>query len=485
MTKPLQLTIYLVVISMWPPFLAAQYPDTVWTRTFGESLRDMGYAICLAPDESYLIAGNTGSLDGESSTVYLLKIRDDGDLIWDNHWVTDGYSYARYMARTRDECYILTGQAGYPGFYGNPLLLKIDQDGNEIWHQVYEEGMHGNSAIEDANGNFLIVGGHLGNLADAILIYADADGNEIWHRIYDIDLNEYAEDIKPHPDGGYIIAGCTGTGDGDGWDIFLMKIDDQGEQEWIKYYGYPGVHCDDYPATIELTSDGGYIIGATTYSSSNTYADFWLMKTDDQCDTLWTRIIGGQYDDVGHAAKETYDGCYVMTGYSYTFGPAGKNVYVVKTGPMGGLRWIAAIGGYYTDSGWDFLENKYHELIIVGETDSFGAGSRDAYVIKLPADQVGIGDSLNALPISFNLTQNYPNPFNASTMIKYELPYQSQVTIEIYDILGRKITTLQNGPQPAGYHQALWRAEDVTSGVYFYKLQAGDHAETKKVILVK
>ena len=96
-----------------------------------------------------------------------------------------------------------------------------------------------------------------------------------------------------------------------------------------------------------------------------------------------------------------------------------------------------------------------------------------------------VDERKNAAPAEFELSQNYPNPFNSSTIIKYDLPHQSQVTIEIYDILGRKITTLQNGTQPAGYHQALWRAEDVASGVYFYKLQAGEYSESKKMILVK
>ncbi len=95
-------------------------------------------------------------------------------------------------------------------------------------------------------------------------------------------------------------------------------------------------------------------------------------------------------------------------------------------------------------------------------------------------------DELNILaPENISLFQNYPNPFNASTVIKYELPKQSQVTIEIYDILGRKVTTLIDKQQPAGYHQAIWHADDFASGMYFYKLQAGDFIETKKMILMK
>lgn len=143
---------------------------------------------------------------------------------------------------------------------------------------------------------------------------------------------------------------------------------------------------------------------------------------------------------------------------------------------------------------------------IAGDSaDCFGAGRHPFYGPSNMGDTLGIGfypiteiyspiqfeplvgvdERPNTTPAEFELSQNYPNPFNASTIIKYELPYQSQVTIEVYDILGRKIATLQNGLQLAGYHQAIWRAEDVASGVYFCKLQAGDYVETKKMILVK
>jgi predicted outer membrane repeat protein len=89
------------------------------------------------------------------------------------------------------------------------------------------------------------------------------------------------------------------------------------------------------------------------------------------------------------------------------------------------------------------------------------------------------------IPLHFKLAQNYPNPFNASTMISYELPYQARVTLDIYDILGRKITALEDGLQAAGYHQLLWQPGDIASGMYFYKLQAGNFNVTKKMLLIK
>ncbi len=89
------------------------------------------------------------------------------------------------------------------------------------------------------------------------------------------------------------------------------------------------------------------------------------------------------------------------------------------------------------------------------------------------------------LPGSFSISQNYPNPFNATTTISYDLPKPSTVTLDIYDLLGRKVGTLVNAKQEAGFHQAVWNAEDGSSGMYFYKLQAGDYIETKKMVLIK
>ncbi|MFQ5868842.1 MAG: C25 family cysteine peptidase [Candidatus Zixiibacteriota bacterium] len=89
------------------------------------------------------------------------------------------------------------------------------------------------------------------------------------------------------------------------------------------------------------------------------------------------------------------------------------------------------------------------------------------------------------LPKSFFLSQNYPNPLNAFTIIRYGLPLISEVTIEIYNLLGRKVEKLAQGEQQAGYHQIVWDAKDNSSGLYFYRIHAGDFAEAKKMLLLK
>ena len=91
----------------------------------------------------------------------------------------------------------------------------------------------------------------------------------------------------------------------------------------------------------------------------------------------------------------------------------------------------------------------------------------------------------NILPIKFGLLQNYPNPFNPTTTIRYQIPKQSQVTIKIFDVLGKEVAALLNAVQKAGAHEVEWNAKDFASGVYFYQIRAGEFIAIKKMLLIK
>jgi hypothetical protein len=109
------------------------------------------------------------------------------------------------------------------------------------------------------------------------------------------------------------------------------------------------------------------------------------------------------------------------------------------------------------------------------------SGLKDAQIKII----TGISKTNNELPTSFSLSQNYPNPFNPSTRIRYELPVSSKVKIMIYDILGREITTLINETSQPGRYEIKWNATGYSSGIYFYRIQAGNFVQTKKLLLLK
>jgi hypothetical protein len=106
--------------------------------------------------------------------------------------------------------------------------------------------------------------------------------------------------------------------------------------------------------------------------------------------------------------------------------------------------------------------------------------------LLLGLDRITNSKADNSIPLKFNLSQNYPNPFNPVTKIKYELPRNINVTIKVYDLLGREVTTLINNEfRNAGNYEIEWNGSNYASGVYFYRIQAGDFTDVKKMVLIK
>lgn len=145
-------------------------------------------------------------------------------------------------------------------------------------------------------------------------------------------------------------------------------------------------------------------------------------------------------------------------------------------------------GGYGLDTlgagMWDilFLHPSYRDTIVSGLATTPGHTTMLNVIMSISTD---IEERIVPVPSNFTLFQNYPNPFNAMTVIRYSLPEPSYITIETFDILGRRVETLVQGEQPAGYHQAVWDTGDRSSGIYFCRIKVGDHIQSRKMVLIK
>ena len=124
--------------------------------------------------------------------------------------------------------------------------------------------------------------------------------------------------------------------------------------------------------------------------------------------------------------------------------------------------------------------------MLVSNTTMF-AGTTGGGVFRRPLSEIitRIGVSSNETPATFRLEQNYPNPFNPVTTIRFGIPARLHVTLTVFNALGQQVATLLNGDQEAGYHDARFDGSGLASGVYFYRLRAGDYIDTKRLILVR
>ncbi|MHB2156401.1 T9SS type A sorting domain-containing protein [Calditrichota bacterium GD2] len=135
-----------------------------------------------------------------------------------------------------------------------------------------------------------------------------------------------------------------------------------------------------------------------------------------------------------------------------------------------------------------YIENGFTYSWRVYAYDNFGFKVRceqDFWTFTFDTVKTAINDNQNNIPNNFVLSQNYPNPFNPTTTIKYGIPRSVHVTIEIYNLLGQRVDVLINQKKNAGYYQLQWDGSHLASGIYFYRMSAGEYVEMKKLLLLK
>ncbi len=168
----------------------------------------------------------------------------------------------------------------------------------------------------------------------------------------------------------------------------------------------------------------------------------------------------------------------------------GSQVFLAKLDANADTVWSTSQGGDGADRALFVDEASNHQIIVLGHW--YGSTSAaEFYALKFEESILGVRDDLVSLvPDGYTLAQNYPNPFNPRTMIEFSLSRTSDVELDIYNVLGQRITTLLDGPMTPGDYQMPWDGQDsfgraVASGLYFYRLRAGDFAASRKMILLK
>ena len=362
--------------------------QNIWQKTYGGGGDDDAWSIQQTKDGGYIVAGSTESFGAGGYDVYLIKLDENGNMVWEKTYGGSDDDRAYSIQQTTDGGYIVAGRTNSFGAgYADVYLIKLDADGKMVWEKTYGgSDDDGAWSIQQTKDGGYIVAGYTSSFGagglDVYVIKLDANGNELWKKTYGGSDDEIAV-IKQTKDGGYIVAGWTKSFGAGSLDVYIIKLDANGNKVWEKTYGGSG---DDWANSIQQTTDGGYIVAGGTYSFGAGSLDVYIIKLDANGTKLWEKTFGESNDDDAWSIQQTKDGGYIVAGYTNSFGAGYEDVYVIKLDENGNKVWEKTYGGSDYDGTYAIQQTKDGGYIVAGYTYSFGAGYSDIYVIKMDSE---------------------------------------------------------------------------------------------------
>lgn len=249
--------------------------------------------------------------------------------------------------------------------------------------ELYDEG---NGVIQTAGGDFLCVGLTESSGAggyDIWVVKTDDEGNEIWSQTYGGSENDGGRSIHTLDRGGIIVCGYTNSFSQGNSDAWLLKLDAQGDTLWTRSFGGPEYESSN---AVLQTQDGGCVFAGYTTSFGAGGYDAWLLKTDANGSEVWSRTFGGSDNEIASDLAPTDDGGFVITGYTRSSGAGSDDLWLIRTDSEGNEIWNSTFGGADQERGNAVMQTSDGGFLVTGITKSFGAGDADLWLIKTDAE---------------------------------------------------------------------------------------------------
>jgi hypothetical protein len=362
-----------------------------WAYTYGGSSNDRFTSIQQTQDGGYVLVGHTYSLGVGNSDVLVMKLSSEGDLTWQKAYGGTGYDQAKSIQQTQDGGYIVAGNTSSFGSGDNNMwVMKLDSSGAVTWQKTYGgTGQDYAQSIQQTRDGGYIVAGHTSSFSagdlDLWVLKLDSNGGVTWQKTYGGSDDDYTYSIRQTQDEGYIVSGQTfsfGEGITDAW---VLKLDSTGGVTWQKTYGASGEEGAD---SIQQTRDGGYILSGSTTSFGAENFDAWIMKLNSSGAIVWQKIYGGPGDDWANTVQQTWDGGYIVSGATWSFGSGADSAWVIKLDRSGKIAWQKIYGGSSWDSAASIQQTQDRGYIVAGQTCSSVLCDADTLLV-LKLDRAG------------------------------------------------------------------------------------------------
>ena len=485
---------------------------------------DQGYKIALDPMGNVYVIGYITNTSATGIDWCTIKYSPTGIMMWVAIYdggAGGGYDYPYDLAVDGMGNAYVTGASGHdPAHidYKDITTIKYSPGGTALWIKTFDGPAHvddeGMSVKVDAAGNVYVAG------------YADFGGTEHINFVTikygpdglpslswpDVGLgagirkynnpvlmnNDYAYALVVDPSGNVFVTGVTIGGvplvDKD---YATLKYTSSGVLAWVNIYHGPAF--DDIPSAIALDPSGNVIVTGKSDEPGSPDFAYRTIKYSSSGSELWVATYNGPgytdpitnityYDDEAKALVVDGAGNIYVTGKS--LGPTHFDYATVEYSPSGAQLWVMRYNGL-----WPFADDEANAIaldptggvVVTGYSSNSPDGpiTDDYATIKYLPTMTGVTGNENESPDGFSLKQNYPNPFNPSTVISYQIAVNSLVSLKVYDVTGKLVSVLVDEQKEPGRYEVRFDGTNLSSGIYFYKLETGPFTDVKKMNLVK
>jgi hypothetical protein len=465
-----------------------------WSQMYNNLSLDLPVTL-LTVDSGYVLAGTSSNLPNLS---YIWAIRTDtqGDCLWSHNYCSPEQNILVKILPCDDGGFLFgcnnwNQDSGY-----NMRLFRLDSAGDTLWTRSFEspyippwEELKDIAPV--GTDGWLLLGwfNDVGlSIPAIVLIRLNDQGDTLWTRTFGYsNSNEVPISMLSTPDGGYLL-NCVNYGPNSS-NAWLIKVNDQGDSIWSRSFGQGGYGAEWFE-TILMTAEGDFLAaGQIDPAGLQDPGNVWLMKISSAGDSLWSRALG--QDSLYESFLKiipTSDNEYLMAIWRFsTLNPdTSSMLWLVKINDQGDTLWSRSFqADGELENGAGLLQGSDGNYRVIRGTNATEQLPAFLNLLCIEGPTNGVAPDPTITPVRFSLHPCSPNPFNPTTSISYELPAASFVTLRVYDIAGHLVTTLIEGREEPGPHRATFDGSGLASGIYLAKLQAGTFTQTQKLVLLK
>jgi uncharacterized delta-60 repeat protein len=411
-----------------------------WVARYNGPANGTDEAFSIAVDGSGNVYVTGQSLSGTNYDYATIKYNSAGQPQWEARYngPQSSIDNAAVVRVDGSGNVYVTGSSTGSGSGLDYATIKYNSAGAQLWAVRYNGTNNGDdvpSSMElDASGNIYVTGGSSGSTSsnDYLTIKYNSAGQELWNVRYNGtgNDNDVASGLAVSAAGNVYVTGSS-IGQGSATDYATVMYNSLGQQQWAVRYNGPNNTSDDATAIAVDLSGFAYVTGSSNAGGTN--LDYLTLKYNSAGQQMWEQRYNGPANGIDAALSICID--------------AAGNAIVTGT--------------------------------------SQGSNSSSDYATVSYSVTTGIEPVSGEIPDSYRLYDNYPNPFNPATTIKFDVPVHSFTTLVIYDVTGKTVRTLVNQELSAGRYSYSFDAIGLASGVYLYKITAGDFNNVRKMVLVK